>query len=382
MCAFAQMMRRCFEDMHASSSGSTVLLLKEMQSSSISGAFALASDGTSDIEKPPTPLGSARSFYSVTAQTSGQQTARTVFYTPESSPKSLVSVSSRPSPERDVLQTLELHAQSPTPYVDAALHHKDLSVSAPERAFPSLADDACDNSCAWISTFNKQQVNESAKGEKLLEIGCSDTSKERIPEHTAATRADIANFDPSFTAEDMSDAYEMIPDLQITGREWDALGGQIFSKLDRICRSSVDDFVFISEVSPCGYDNNDDQSSIAMPNAGLPLLPTLNDQQILVATEPAMSMAPPIHISSSTELSCTFSSVREARESISLLSELLLQLQNMHGECNLDVLLTCSRLASAHHFIKDLVEAKNLYVKCLRISVRYARVCGHFYALF
>jgi hypothetical protein len=371
-------MRRCFEDMRASSSGSTALLLKEMQSSSISGAFAPASDSTSDIEKPPTPLDSARSFYSVTARTSGQQTARTVFFTPESSPNSLVSVSSRPSPERDVLQTLELQAQSPTPHVDAALHHKDLSVSAPERAFPSLADDACDNvSCAWVSTLNKQQVNESVKGEKLLEIVCSDTSKERIPEHTA----DIANFDPAFTAEDMSDAYEMIPDLQITGREWDALGGQFFSKLDRICRSSVDDFVFISEVPPCGYDDNDDQSSIAMPNAGLPSLPTLNDQQILVATEPAMSMAPPIHISSSNELSCTFSSAHEARESISLLSTLLLQLQKMHGECNLDVLLTCSRLASAHHFIKDLVEAKNLYVKCLSISVRYARVCVHFYVM-
>ncbi len=271
-----------------------------------------------------------------------------------------------------MLRTLELQAQSPTPCVDVALH-RDLLVSAPEGESPSLAGDASENSSyAWIGTFAKPQATESVKGEKMLEIGCSNTTKERILEPTAATRADLAKFDPAFTVENMSEAYEMIPDLQMTGREWDTLGAQYFSKLDRVCRSSVDDFVIISEVIPCSRDDNYDQFSLAMPNRGLSLLPALSDEQILVATEPTMSMAPPVHISSSTELSCLFTSADEARQSIPLLSSFLLQLQRMHGECNLDVLLTCSRLASAHHFNKDLVEAKNLYVKCLRIAVRYA----------
>ncbi len=327
----------------------------------------------------PTPPDSARSFYSATAPsatTSGHHTARTMFFTPESSPQSAVTVSSQPSPELR-------HDECPTqvfPIPDQVLY---MNMDGERLCQSSALDDyvsknALSARSSHLSQDFEMRANGLICGESVTDtdIGCSDG----MTALKVSVKGEVSRVVPVFRADDMSEAYEMIPGLDsptssnfcfaVKERGPNTVEEHVshFSRLDDSSRVAIDDFAAVIEAPSF---HNYGRCSMAVPGTVSPSSAPLNELQTLAAMEPPVSMAPAISISWPAGL-FTFSSADEAKESIARFSMVLLQLQNMHGECNLDALLTCTRLASAHHFIKDLVEAKSLYTKCLQMSARYA----------
>jgi hypothetical protein len=357
-----------------------------MQTSAVAGAPVETFDILSDNQRLPTPPNSARSFYSATggAQTaSGQQSARTLFFTPQSSPETGLSASPQPSPQHadgrpplvfpTPVRAVALQAAADEPSASAA-QRTPRSLEASKRALGAYGSSN--------SPFKQIQASESKYDESWLGIGETDATSGGAPARSAPVPDGVASCGLAFRADAMSEAYELIPDLDSptsSSFHFEAPGGESEvldcleaaaahgSKLGIIRRDEIDHAL---SAVPTDVDGN----VVTFPPAPAPA-PAPQQNLILAAMEPAVSMAPPMHISSATEQSCAFSSASEARNSIPLLSSVLLQLQNMHGECNLDVLLTCARLASAHHFIKDFVEAKRLYMKCLQVSSRCACAC-------
>jgi hypothetical protein len=362
-----------------------------MKSSAVIDSIVKTSEIGSEIQKLSTPPDSARSFYSATAAsvtgTSGHQTARTMFFTPESSPESAASVSSissRHSPGLENDGRAQQHHReavpNPTRFLTAHLDSEDLLVSPSECALQSLALDASKK--AVDATSNHLNIDEthptySMPSGSFLDIERSHslrTLTDEIPAQHTAFRDD----DHVFRADVMSEAYEVIPSLESpTSSDFCfavADGAQRsaahFHHHDGLCREEIDEFTATIDVPPSISNGRSARSDVMLLSSS-----PLHEAPTLVAVEPPVSTAPPIHVFASGPFA--FSSAGEAREIIPQLSSMLVQLQSIHGECSLDVLLTCTRLASAHHFIKDLVEAKRLYAKCLHMSARYAQLCIH-----
>jgi hypothetical protein len=359
-----------------------------MQSSAVIDSVVKTSEIGSEIQKLPTPPDSARSFYSATAAsvtgTSGHHTARTMFYTPESSPGSAASVSSissRHSPALENDGCAQQHREAfpnptrcPTTHVDA----EDVLVSPSEctLSLQSLALAACNKAFdASSSHVDEARATYSLQSASFLDMEGSQSLRttDKIPaQHTA-----FRDEDHVFRGDVMSEAYELIPSLESPTSSHFCIAAPDppqpsasaarFHERDDLCREAIDEFTATIDV-PSSISNG---RSDAMPLSS----PPPHDVPTLVAVEPPVSTAPPIHVFSSGPFA--FTSAGEARDIIPQLSTVLAQLQSIHGECSLDVLLTCTRLASAHHFVKDLVEAKRLYSKCLNMSARYAQLRVH-----
>ncbi len=371
-----------------------------MQASAVIDSTVKTSDIGSENQKLLTPPDSARSFYSATAPsatgiTSGHHTARTIFFTPESSPESAASVSSRQSPEFEKDRydgCLQQHREafpSPTRFPTATnVDSEGLLVSASECTLQSLALDASkttrgtpsnlfDASHATYSTQSSRESGNFRDAERSQSLRITD----KYPAQHTASRDDVH----VFRADAMSEAYEVISSLDspratssdfcfaVPDRESKTVttverSVARFYERGELCRDSVDEFAATIDV-PSSTSNG----CSALPDAMPPPTSPLRVVPSLAAMEPPVSTAPPIHIVSTGPFA--FTTADEAKEVIPRLSSVLMQLQNIHGECSLDVLLTCTRLASAHHFIKDLAEAKRLYTKCLHMSARYVRLC-------
>lgn len=348
-----------------------------MQPSAVSGTAAETSDAVSEIQRVPTPPDSGRSFYSATAQTvSGHQTDRTAFFTPESSPEHEVIESSQPPPEHEYHPALVF----PDPIRSLSMDPAEDDLLAPsfESAPRSGGLEACEQAL-WArrgGPFYRVQGAEGDPDNILPEVGWSGVTEDEAPTRKASMTGDVAHQAPVLAADGMSEAYELIP-----GPDSPTSSRFCFEASGRISDNSEG---LVSHLPKHGYFCRDDSLVCEVPlyhNADFFQVPDAVArspaphvlQQNLVATEPEVSMAPPIFISSPSQQSSAFSSVDEARESIPRLSSLLLQLQHLHGDSNLDVLLTCFRLASAHHFVKNLLEARTLFKQCLHMSVRYER---------
>jgi hypothetical protein len=365
-----------------------------MQASEVFDSTVKTSATGLEIEKLLTPPDSARSFYSATAPigtTSGQHTARTMFFTPESSPESAASVTSRQSSEFEndgCLQQDREAFPSPTRFpTTTSVDSEDLLVSASECTLQSLALDASKKAIHTSSNhFDGTHATYSTQFGNFRDVERSQSLRttDKIPAQHTASRDDVH----VFRADVMSEAYEVISSLDspratssdfcfaVPDRESKTVAtversvAHFYERGD-LCRDSVDEFAAIIEV-PSSISNGRSALPDAMP---LPTSSPLHEVPSLAAMEPPVSTAPPIHIVSTGPFA--FTTADEAKEIIPRLSSMLTQLQNIHGECSLDVLLTCTRLASAHHFIKDLAEAKRLYTKCLHVSARYAQLCLH-----
>jgi hypothetical protein len=361
-----------------------------MQSSALIDSVVKTSEIRSEFQKLPTPPDSARSFYTATAAsgtgTSGHHTARTVFFTPESSPGSAASVSSissRHSPGLENDGCTQQHPEAfpnPTRFPTTRIDSEDVLVSPSECTLQSLALSECDE--AMVATSSHSGETHATRSMQSGSVLVMDRSQSvRIKDEEPAQHTDFRDDNHVFRADVMSEAYEVIPSLESpTSSDFcfaapdpaqRTASAARFNERDDFCREAADEFTATIDVSPSMSNDR----SAAMPVSS----PPPRDAPALVAVEPPVTTAPPIHVFSSGPFA--FTSAAEAREIIPQLSSVLMQLQSIHGECSLDVLLTCTRLASAHHFIKDLVEAKRLYSKCLNMSARYAYAIACSFAL-
>jgi hypothetical protein len=360
-----------------------------MQCTACFGSTAGNHDATADIQKLPTPPDSGRSFYSATAQTvSGHQTDNTAFCTPESSLGSVVSVSSQPSLDYEcqIASAFPNSIQPPSknPSKD------ELSVVPVESTSRSRGDEKSEKTINGRSSpFGPSPGSEAVPGKMVPELGWLRGPKDQIHIRTdESVKCDAAHHAPEFGVDGvMSEAYELIPGPDSptssdfcfqapnrTNHLGTAAGcSSCFPEHDGSCRE--DEFL-------CRVPSFTNEVFSAQPDSVTLWSDPHNQSQTLLAIEPVVSTGPPIFMSSPSQESSEFSSIDDARESILRLSSLLQQLQHLHGECNVDVLLTCFRLASAHQFVKNLFEAKSLFMRCLQMSIRYECIRNVVHVLF
>jgi hypothetical protein len=345
-----------------------------MQSSDRCRTTAGNHDHETDIPRHPTPPDSGRSFYSATAQTvSGHQTDRTAFFTPESSPESIVSISNQPSPNHICPPALAFR----DPSRSAAMSPAECEHFVPSFESASRTGRGEESEiivCGQRSPCGASQGSKAIPGEILPELGRSCGAIDEINEMNASFIGDVDPHAAEFTADGLSEAYELIPGpdspssstfcFQASSRILDTV--KVRSSRPPKKDTCAEDEVFCQVHSLTKDVLNSQPISVTMSSYAP------DSPQTLVPTEPAVSMAPPIFISSPTQHA--FSSDDEARACIPRLALLLQQLQHLHGENHVDVLLTCFRLASAHHLAKNLIEAKCLFMRCLQMSTRYEQI--------
>jgi hypothetical protein len=340
-----------------------------ISSSATLGTTAQSFDTASDIQRLCTPPDSARSYYSASAQASGHHTARTEFFTPQLSPEGPLSLrgSARSSPQHEgrLPHVLPILTQA----LGSEAARGELLLRSQWRTSGSFEEEECENNVNGTSLTKHLKMGDSVANANIPGKELRETARDSACAPNAPT-GDVECSSGPFKCDGMSEAYEMIPDfdssscienscIELPGRNLPQA-----TDLHDDHQAKIDSLAVKSALTV--------QASAQAPstNSLQPQEASLHRNQIVGALEPAVSMAAPNHAALATKWPCAFSSADEAQQSIGWLSSVLSQLQNLHGECNLDVLLTCARLASAHHFMKKFRETKNLYLKCLRISSR------------